>query len=327
MKAIALLSGGLDSILAISILQEQRIQIEAVCFTSVFFDDSKAKKAAKSLNVPLTSIDITDKLLSIVKSPPHGFGKGANPCIDCHILMVKTAGSLMENKGAKFLVSGEVLGERPKSQSRKALKIVDIESGWGEYLVRPLTAKNLPPTIPEKKGWVDREKLLDIKGRSRRIQLELAKKFDIIDFPTPAGGCLLTDPNFSRRLKYILSTGKLNVNEVELLKIGRHFRLNHQARVVIGRDRRENLEIEKLATPGDFILRVKRYPSPTALLRGAVSPEIIYRAASLIVRYSDAPRERAEVKYREIPEGETKIIKAKRAVDEEIGKLRIEESA
>lgn len=326
MKALALLSGGLDSTLSICILREQEIDIEAVCFTSIFFDDSKARKAAENLKVSLTSVDITQELLSIVKSPPHGFGKGANPCIDCHILMVRTAGSLMENKGAKFLVSGEVIGERPKSQSRKALNIIDVESEWGDYLLRPLTAKNLPPTLPEKKEWVRREKLLNIRGRSRKIQFELAKKFGIKSFPTPAGGCILTDPNFSRRVKYILSTGRLNINEVELLKIGRHFHLNHNSRVIIGRCKQENIKIEKLTTPGDFILKVKKYPGPTTLLRGTINPDLLYKAASLTVRYSDAPEGVVEVEYYQIPEGKTQTVRVAGTTGDNTQKLRIEES-
>jgi len=327
MKALALLSGGLDSILSICILREQGIKIEAVCFISSFFDGKKAKKAARNLKIPLITVNITDQLLSLIKSPPHGFGKGANPCIDCHILMVKTAGVLMDKVGASFLISGEVLGERPKSQSRKALRIIDTESGWGDYLLRPLTAKNLTPTIPEKRGWVKRERLLGIKGRSRKAQLELARKFGIKDFPMPAGGCLLTDPNFSRRVKYILSTGRLNKNEIELLKIGRHFHLNHQARVIIGRCKEENIKIEQLSTPGDIILRVKKYKGPITLFRGNFALELFHRAASFTARYSDAPEDKeVEVEYWQVPEGEIKKIKVKAAGVEDIEKSRIEDA-
>ena len=327
MKALALLSGGLDSILSICVMREQGVISEAFCFTSPFFDDRKARAAATHLEISLTTIDITEQLLSILKSPLHGFGKGANPCIDCHILMVRTAGSLMKNRGAQFLITGEVLGERPKSQNRRALKIIDVESGWGDYLLRPLTAKNLPPTLPEREGWVQRERLLDIRGRSRKVQLELARQFGIRRFPTPAGGCLLTDPNFSRRLKYILSTGKLTTNEIELLKIGRHFRLDHQAKVIIGRNKKENIRIETLLTPGDLLLRVKKYPGPTALFRGVANYEHIYRAASLTARYSDAAKDKqVEVAYRQIPAGEVKHLLVEPANDETTHNLRIEES-
>ena len=327
MKALALFSGGLDSILSVCIMREQGIKVEGVCFTSLFFDAGKAQRASQHLKLPLTIIDITQELLSLIKSPPHGFGKGANPCIDCHILMIKTAGSLMKKKGANFLISGEVVGERPKSQSRKALKIVDEESGWGDYILRPLTAKNLPPTIPEKEGWVKREKLLGIKGRSRKIQLELARNLGIKYFPTPAGGCLLTDPNFSRRVKYIISTGKINQNEMELLKIGRHFHLNHGARVIIGRNKKENFKIKELSMPGDFIIIVEKYPGPMALFRGIFSYELIYKAASITARYSDAPKnKKVQVSYQQVPGGNVKKISVKSASDEDLDKLRIEES-
>ncbi|MBC7189491.1 tRNA 4-thiouridine(8) synthase ThiI [Candidatus Aerophobetes bacterium] len=325
MKALALFSGGLDSILSVCLIRQQKVEVEGVCFTSPFFNDAKAQKAAEFLKIPLFAVDITDKLLALVKSPPHGYGKGANPCIDCHILMIKTAGSLMEKRGADFLVSGEVLGERPKSQPRKALEIIDRESGLGDLLVRPLTAKNLPPTLPEREGWIDRDKLMGIKGRSRKIQLELAERFGVREFPTPSGGCLLTDPIFSRRIKFILSFGKLNLNEVELLKIGRHFRLNYKARVIIGRCKQENIQIERLATPGDIILKVKDYPGPTSLFRGMFSEELLMQAASLTARYSDAPREKeAVVKYFTYPTGKIQTIKVKSASEKEIENLRIE---
>ncbi len=325
MKALALLSGGLDSILSVCLVKEQGIQVEGICFVSPFFGSERAEKAAKSLNIPLTIVDISEKLISIIKSPPHGFGKGANPCIDCHILMVKTAGNLMQEKGASFLISGEVLGERPMSQNRRALNMIAKESGWEDYLLRPLTAKNLPLTLPERKGWVDREKLLGIRGRNRKIQLELIKKFKIKEFPPPGGGCLLTDPNFSKRIRYVLQTGKINLQEIERLKIGRHFRLNNKARVLVGRNKKENLKIKELATSGDFIFKVRGFPGPKALVWGVLDEEIIYKAASLIARYSDAPGGIVEVEYHQIPQGLRKIIKVIPMDDTQIEKLRIEE--
>jgi len=327
MKALALFSGGLDSILSVCLIKQQGIEVEAVCFTSLFFDAKKAEKASSDLNIPLLKVDITEKLLPIIKSPPHGFGKGVNPCIDCHILMFKTAKKLMEKRKAKFLISGEVLGERPKSQNRKALKIIDKETELEGYILRPLTAKNLPPTVPEIQGWVEREKLLGIKGRSRKVQFELAKKFGIKDFPPPAGGCLLTDPNFSKRMKYLISTARLNENEIELLKIGRHFCLDRGARLVVGRNKKENLKIEKLAMPGDFIIKTKEYPGPTGLFRGILSYEPLCQAASIVARYSDAPgNKEVEVSYQRVQDREEKTIKVKCAKEEEIENLRIEEN-
>lgn len=325
MKAIALFSGGLDSILSVCIIKDQGIKVEGVCFVSPFFSDERAREAAKRLKIPLVTVDIGKELISLIKSPPHGFGKGANPCIDCHILMIRMAGSLMKKRGASFLISGEVLGERPKSQNRRALMLIAKESGWEDLLLRPLTAKNLPPTLPERLKWVDRDKLFGIKGRGRKAQFELAKKFKIEHFPAPAGGCLLTDPNFSRRVKYILQVGIVNREEIELLKLGRHFHLNHHTRVVVGRKKEENLRIEKLATAGDLILKVKGFAGPTTLVRGIVNEEVIYKAACITARYSDAPGGLVDVEYYQIPDGERKSIRVKPMDDKKIEKLRIED--
>jgi hypothetical protein len=321
LKALSLFSGGLDSILATKLLQLQGIEMEGVCFISPFFGGKRAAIAAENLKIPLHTIDIGEYLLPLLLSPPHGFGKGANPCIDCHILMVKKAASLIPKIGAHFLVSGEVLGERPKSQSRWALNVVNEGSGWGDYLLRPLTAKNLSPTFPEKRGWVKRDQLLGIKGRSRRIQLSMAESLGISDFPTPAGGCLLTDPVFSKRVKDLLARGKLNLNEIELLKIGRHFRLEKTAKLVVARNKEENRKILQLATPGDFFLEVVNFPGPVALLRG--EPHLILKAASVTSRYSDAPLTRTKVKYYQFPHTEERHVEVNRAEDKELEALRI----
>ena len=324
MRALVLLSGGLDSLLATRLIQKQGIEVKGISFSSPFFSAERSREASKQLSIPCKVVDIGKELISLIISPPHGFGKGANPCIDCHILMVKKAGSLMQPEKASFLVTGEVLGERPKSQSRWALDVVARESGWGDYLLRPLTAKNLPPTLPEQKGWVDREKLLGIKGKSRQIQLKLAKKFGFKDFPTPAGGCLLTDPNFSRRVKYILSYHKLTLREVELLKVGRHFCLNHTSRVIIGRNKEENQQLITLASQGDVFLQVMGFPGPVALLKGSTKEEFILRAASLTARYSDAPGGMVKVQYYQVPQKEKRWVRVNPMEEKLVEKLRIE---
>jgi tRNA-specific 2-thiouridylase len=321
LKALSLFSGGLDSILATKLLQLQGIEMEGVCFVSPFFDGKKAIRAAENLKIRLYTVYMGEDLLTLLLSPPHGFGKGANPCVDCHILMVKKAASLMQKLGANFLVSGEVLGERPKSQSRWALNVVNEESGWGDYLLRPLTAKNLSPTFPEKRGWVKRDQLLRIKGRTRVVQLRLAESLGISDFPTPAGGCLLTDPVFSKRVKDLLARGKLNLNEIELLKIGRHFRLEKTAKLIVARNKEENKKILGLATPGDFLLVVVCFPGPVGLLRG--EPHLILKAASVTSRYSDAPPTRIKVKYYQSPHTEERYVEVNPAEDEELEALRI----
>jgi len=323
MKALSLFSGGLDSILATKLVQQQGIDVEGVCFNSPFFNGEKAVKVAREMNMYLHTVDIGRDLLPLIKSPLYGFGKGANPCIDCHILMIKKAGSLMKKIEASFLITGEVLGERPKSQNRWALSIIGEKSGFGDYLLRPLTARNLPPTLPEREGWVNREKLLRIKGRGRHIQLELAKRLKIKNFSPPAGGCLLTDPVFSRRVKDLLARGKLNLNEIELLKIGRHLRLGSQTKLIVGRNKEENKKLLQLAMPGDFCLEAIDFPGPVGLLRGEEDEEIIRIAASITGRYSDAPFQGIKIDYRELPEGKRGCLLVNPISDEDIEKLRI----
>jgi len=324
MKALGLFSGGLDSSLAAKIIQKQGIDVEGVCFISPFFNAKKAEIAAHNLRIPLHIIDISTDLIVLLQSPLYGFGKGANPCIDCHILMVKKAGSLTKKIDASFLISGEILGQRPKSQNRWALDIVEEKSGWKDYLLRPLTAKNLPPTLPEREGWVKRENLLGIKGRTRRIQLEMARSLEIKSFPIPAGGCLLTDPIFSKKIKHLLGGGKLSLNEIELLKLGRHFLLKKGAKLIVGRNKIENTMILQLAIEGDIYLQVVDYPGPIGLLRKMNNDdEIIFLAASITARYSDAPHARTKVEYFKLPLKEKRYIKVIPVEDEKLETLRI----
>jgi len=324
MKALSLFSGGLDSSLASKIIQKQGIQVEGICFISPFFNAKKAEIAAHELGIPLHIIDISTDLIVLLQSPLYGFGKGANPCIDCHILMVKKAGSLMEKIGASFLISGEILGQRPKSQNRWALDIVEGKSGWKDYLLRPLTAKNLPPTLPEREGWVKRENLLGIKGRTRRVQLEMARSLGIKSFPTPAGGCLLTDPIFSKKIKHLLKGGKLSLNEIELLKLGRHFLLKEGVKLIVGRNKIENTMILKLAIEGDTCLQAVDYPGPIGLLRKRdAGDEILLLAASITARYSDAPHARTKVEYFRLPQKEKRYIEVIPVKDEKLETLRI----
>lgn len=244
-KAVALFSGGLDSILAIKIIQAQGIEVIGVNFKSPFFGLDKALVIAKDLNVNLEVIDITEELLKILKEPKHGFGKNMNPCIDCHALMFKKAGEYMTKIGAFFILSGEVLGERPMSQNRSSLSIIERESGFEGRILRPLSALLLPETIPEKEGLVERNKLLDISGRSRKRQIELAANMGIENYPSPAGGCKLTEPAFSKRLKDLFTQEKYSLEEIELLKLGRHFRLGRDVKLVVGRNKNENEKIQK----------------------------------------------------------------------------------
>ena len=237
---IGLFSGGLDSILAVRLLQHQNIHIEAVSFVTPFFVPEQAKKSVEQLGVPLHIIDISEKHIEMLKNPKHGYGRNMNPCIDCHTLMFNQAGKLMKKRGANFLFSGEVLGERPMSQNKNSLKIVARESGFEEFIIRPLSARLLPVTKPEKEGVVDREKLLDIQGRSRKRQIELIKQFGIAYYPEPAGGCKLTDLAFSNRLKDLLKNNeKMLKRDLELLSVGRHLRINSNVKIIVGKNKKK----------------------------------------------------------------------------------------
>ena len=293
-RAIGLLSGGLDSILAVKVLQEQRVEVLGVSFHSCFFDTTTAEAAARQLAIPLRIIDVSEEHLRLVRNPPHGYGKCMNPCIDCHALMFRHAGRLMEEEGYDFIFTGEVLGERPMSQNRQALALVAQESGYPEVVLRPLSARLLPPTRPEREGLIDRERLLAIRGRSRKPQMELARTYGLTDYPTPAGGCKLTDPNFSRRLKDLFDhTGEVTLRDVELLKVGRHFRLSETVKVVMGRNEQENQRLLSLLRPQDTHLVVVGPPGPDVLVPASqgLAEEHVRLAAGLIVSYGDAPED------------------------------------
>lgn len=320
MKAIALLSGGLDSMLAARLIQEQGIEVVGLAFTSPFFGPDNARRAAQQLGIPLHVVDITEELIPILLKPKYGYGKHMNPCIDCHTLMVKKAREMMEELGASFIVTGEVLGERPKSQNATALHIVARDSGANGYLLRPLSARLLPPTIPEEKGWVDRDKLMDIQGRSRKPQMALAERFGLKEYPTPAGGCLLTDPELSERLKkFLAKSPDPTPQDLELVKYGRHFWLNGTL-LVVSRKKDENEQLLALTRPGDYVLQLKGIPGPRTLVRGReVGEGILRRAAALTVRYSKArDRESVAVLVRKTGEKETREIILRREEVEEL---------
>ncbi len=300
-KALVLLSGGLDSILAAELLKRQGIKVVGLSFKSYFFDSQKAEEAAKLLKIPLKVVDFSKEHLKLVKNPKFGYGKSLNPCIDCHILMLKKAKEILKKEKFDFVATGEVLFERPMSQNPKALKLVEKESSLKDLLLRPLSAKLLPKTIPEKKGLVDREKLLDICGRSRKIQLELAKKWKIKSFPTPAGGCLLTDLEFGKRLKALFKINpKANGNDIETLKVGRHF-IFSGVKFIIGRNEKENQKLKILARKGDLLIELKNYPGPTTLIRRYKKErkleKIIEKGKKLTKFYSTKARNKRNVEF------------------------------
>jgi len=320
---IGLISGGLDSMLAARVLQDQDIQIIGVSFVTPFFGSERGKRAAAMLDIELKVMDITEVHLEIVRSPKHGYGKGLNPCIDCHAMMFREAGKVMEAEGADFLFSGEVLGERPMSQNRQALMIVAKESGYEDLILRPLSAKLLPETLPEREGKVDRERLLDISGRSRKRQMELAAHYGIAEYSQPAGGCLLTDPVYARRLKELMEHNpELEVRDIQLLRVGRHFRLDTGEKVIVGRDHDENIKLLSMKDETDIILNVRDYPSPITIIPHDASEEAIAEAASICVRYSDAPRnEKVTVTYHS--GGRIYALLAEASLDQELNRTRI----
>jgi len=291
-RALGLCSGGLDSILSGLVLREQGIDVAWVTFETPFFNAAKARKASKMTGIPLTVRRILGVYLNMLKNPPAGYGKYMNPCMDCHALMFKLAGELMQENNFDFLFSGEVLGQRPMSQNKSSLGYVEKHSGFKGYIVRPLSAKILPATIPEKEGLIDRDRLLDITGRGRGRQMQLAEKFGITDYPTPAGGCLLADKGFSNRLRDLFEhQDDCTEAELHLLKHGRHFRLNPDTKLIVGKTEQDNQNILKYHNPAaDTVIDVKDYPSPIGLVPHGAARESIHLAAAICTGYSKAPK-------------------------------------
>jgi len=285
-RALSLLSGGLDSQLAARLLLEQGIEVQGVTFTSIFFGAKAAEQAACQLDIPLLIEDFTPTILILVAHPKHGFGAGLNPCIDCHIAMVRRAGELMRERGFQFVSTGEVLNQRPMSQHRKALQQVAAESGVGDYLLRPLSAKLLPETEPEKRRWVDRARLLAFEGRNRKPQMALARELGITDYPQPAGGCLLTDPLYGKRLKDLKTHEGLDIIPILRLRLGRHFRVG-AVRVIVGRNQAENEQLEKEYNASEYLLKAKDVPGPSAILPSGATEDELQQAAAICARYSD----------------------------------------
>jgi tRNA-uridine 2-sulfurtransferase len=299
MKALSVFSGGLDSVLAAETIRRLGIEVRAVFFETPFFSSSRAKETAGAAGLPIIIKDITQRHLEVVKNPPHGYGGNMNPCIDCHALMFRIAGEMLEEEGASFIITGEVLGQRPMSQNRGSLVVVERSSGMEGLILRPLSARCLPPTVPEERGWVRREDLLDFSGRSRKPQMALAKKYGITNYPSPAGGCLLTDEIFSRRLKDLMTFNPgFEIREIELLKTGRHFRLGPETKVIVGRNKDENNAILSLSNGDDLLMTTPSVPGPDVLMTGAITPETEALAAAITVSYSDAKTGETQVGIR-----------------------------
>ncbi len=289
-KAIALFSGGLDSILAAEVVRRQNIEVLCLVFETPFFNAQKAKAAARQINLPLLVENFTADHLDMLKSPRYGYGKNMNPCIDCHTLMLKFAGRKMEETGADFIFTGEVLGQRPMSQGKQSLFVVAKNSGYPDYILRPLSAQLLDPIKAEREGKIDRSRLLAISGRGRKPQIQLAVDFGITNYAPPAGGCLLTDSIFTKRLRDLFSHEEdRHIRDIELLKFGRHFRVNDNFKIIVGRDRADNNSLQAQLINDDLVLFMADFPGPQVLVPYGGDEHISNIAAALCVRYSDAP--------------------------------------
>lgn len=287
-RALGLISGGLDSMLAARLLMEQGVEVTGVAYATPFFGTANAEAAARRIGFPLIVRDITLPHLAMARNPPSGYGSQMNPCIDCHALMLRIAGGIMDAEGFDLLFTGEVLNERPMSQSLRSLNRVANLSGRRGWVLRPLSALRLEPTVPEQDGRIDRARLLDFEGRSRRRQFELAARWGITEYPTPAGGCLLTDPSFSRRLRDLFEHGpEPDVHALALLKIGRQFRIRAGVKATVGKNDEDNKALLALVAPGDTVLRTHGAPGPVAVVGGEAGEADIAVVAAICARYSD----------------------------------------
>jgi tRNA U34 2-thiouridine synthase MnmA/TrmU len=296
-KALALLSGGLDSTLAVKVMLEQGIEVEALNFTSPFCTctgknagcKSEAIRVAEEFGIPIKVMHKGVDYLEVVRKPKHGYGKGMNPCIDCRIFLLRKAKEHMTESGADFVITGEVLGQRPMSQRRHTLDIIERESGLAGLLLRPLSAKHFEPTIPEQEGWVDREQLMAIQGRSRKEQMQLAEDLDVKNYPCPAGGCLLTEVSFVSKVKDVFDhSDQLNLRDFRLLKVARHFRVGPRTKALIGRNEAENELLSRNIQPGEATLRWIDGSSPLGVLMGVVDDALLETSAKILLRYTRA---------------------------------------
>jgi tRNA U34 2-thiouridine synthase MnmA/TrmU len=290
-KALSLLSGGLDSQLAICVLRDQGIHVEAITYRSPFFGTVNGEKAAAAIGVKHHIIDFTEDILQQVQNPVHGLGKAMNPCIDCHTHMIMRAGELMEEWDFDFIATGEVLAQRPMSQNKQSLGVVARCSKYEDLLVRPLCASLLPPTKPIREGWLDVSKLPAFSGRIRTPQMKLAKEFGLKDYPAPAGGCLLTEQRFGQKLKDLLDHEGLDQDRtnVWLLKTGRHMRLSDDVKIIVGSRQSENELLEEKAHADDLRITCPDLSGPTVIAPSGISEEHLKTAAAICARYAKTP--------------------------------------
>jgi len=290
-QALAMLSGGLDSALAAKLVRDLGVEVIGINFSTFLSRKGRdqAIRSAENVGIEIKTFDFTEDFLRMLRRPKFGYGSGMNPCVDCRILMLRKAKPHMERLGANFVVTGEVLGQRPMSQRRDTLRTVERESGLEGLLLRPLSARHLPPTVPEQRGWIDRDRLLDLQGRSRKEQMRLAEMWGITEYSQPAGGCLLTDETYARRLRdlfdHLPDSAELTVEQAELLRLGRQFRVSEEVKIIVGRNEAENDLLEAYRPGRDTLVPVS-CTGPLVLVEGNPSSGEIQIVAGIVARYS-----------------------------------------
>jgi tRNA-specific 2-thiouridylase len=296
-KALALFSGGLDSLLSVLWMRKLGVEVIPIFFRTPFFTEERPLETAKANGIEITVIDFSIEHLEMLRHPQYGFGKNFNPCIDCHGLMFHTAGNLLEKYNADFLISGEVLSQRPMSQRRDAMNSVGKLSGYKDLLIRPLCQRLLDDTKPIREGWINKEDLLAFNGRSRKPQMELAKELGVVTFPHPAGGCRLTDKNYSLRLQDLITYNQLELDYINLLRYGRHFRLTESTKLIVGRDEADNDGMTALDL-GDIYLMDEENPGPIGIIQGIdQSTEILNLSAGIVAFYIKKSPDEVTISY------------------------------
>ena len=323
-RALAMVSGGLDSILAAKLIKEQGIEVIGICFRSYFFNEENAKRMTKQIDIPLEVIDFSKEHFEMVKDPKHGWGKNMNPCIDCHSMMMRYSGELLQKFNADFIITGEVLNQRPMSQNRSALDVVKKQSGFSDKILRPLCARNLKETQMEIDGLVDREKLLDISGRNRKPQMALAEQWGIKDYPSPAGGCKLTEPNYSIRLKETIDRKEeVSEKDIHLLKYGRHFVTDNKTKIIVSRTGEEGEQLKNLLNNKDMMFITCDFNGAMVIIPEGETPsgEDLTFACRLAVRYSKGrDEELVKVKYGKVSTEFTDTKEVNSMTQEELDK-------
>lgn len=333
-KAVALLSGGLDSILAVRIVANLGVDVTALTFMTHFgcsagLEGSSCghdpSKAAAEGNFTVKLCHLGQEYIDMVRAPKHGWGKNMNPCVDCRIMMLNYAKDYLAAIGGAFLLTGEVLGQRPMSQRMDSFRIIDREVGMERRILRPLSARLLKPTLAEEEGLVDRERLYAIHGRSRKVQMQLAAELGIKEYPTPAGGCLLTDPRFSEKLRDLFKYARdVKGNDIHLLKVGRHIRLTPEWKIVVGRNEEENNQLEALAQDGDYWIEARDHAGPVTIGRGRPDEEGLLAAARITLRYGKAPKDQpAAVVVRVLGREDATVLTVTAMAGAAIEKLRV----